>query len=75
MTMIYAVMAAVLGFAVWQLCQFVRRIHAGGCASGDCTGCDCSLKKYKMRDKEGGNNVSNATIFLRDPLGMRKKIR
>lgn len=42
MRMIYAVIAAVLGFAGWQLYKFVRRINRGGCASGCCEGCEVS---------------------------------
>jgi hypothetical protein len=46
--MIYVVIAAVLGFAGWQLYKFVRRINTGSCASGGCSGChsnvNCSLQ-------------------------------
>ncbi|WP_019122614.1 FeoB-associated Cys-rich membrane protein [Brevibacillus massiliensis] len=49
--MIYVVIAAVLGFALWQLVSFVKRTKAGSCASG-CSGCgsdgNCSIQKTKM---------------------------
>lgn len=53
MRMIYAVIAAVLGFAGWQLYKFVRRINRGGCASGCCEGCEvsqtCASSKASLR--------------------------
>jgi hypothetical protein len=45
--MIYVLIAAVLGFAAWQLVQFARRTKQGRCAPGGCAGCgtsqSCSL--------------------------------
>ncbi|WP_081857223.1 FeoB-associated Cys-rich membrane protein [Tumebacillus flagellatus] len=37
--MIYLIIAAVLGFAAWQLVQFVRRTKQARCSSGGCAGC------------------------------------
>ncbi|MFC4076245.1 FeoB-associated Cys-rich membrane protein [Salinithrix halophila] len=48
--MIYLVIAAVLGFAAWQLVSFVRRLKNSGsaCSSGGCSGCpssgNCSIQ-------------------------------
>lgn len=46
--MIYLVIAAVLGFALWQLIGIVRRARTASCASG-CNGCgsngNCSMQK------------------------------
>ncbi|MBN2909175.1 hypothetical protein JQC72_06520 [Polycladomyces sp. WAk] len=58
--MIYVVIAAVLGFAGWQLYKFVRRMNVGCCSTSDCASCDCSLKKYKVQDraaKDGGHQT------------------
>ena len=46
--MIYLVIAAVLGFAAWQLFAVIRRTRQGSCASG-CSGCSskgsCSVQQ------------------------------
>jgi hypothetical protein len=45
--MIYVIIAAVLGFAAWQLIQFARRTKQARCTPGGCAGCghnsDCSI--------------------------------
>ncbi|ADG07237.1 FeoB-associated Cys-rich membrane protein [Kyrpidia tusciae] len=41
--MIYVVIAAVLGYAAWQLVRLFRRTRSGGCAAG-CDQCNaCAL--------------------------------
>ncbi len=54
--MIYVIIAVVLGFAGWQLFQFVKRARGGSCASG-CNGCgsdgNCSIQHSQMPKIEG----------------------
>lgn len=53
--MIYVVIAAVLGFAAWQLISFVKKARIGGCASG-CGGCgengSCSMQEMQFSQLE-----------------------
>lgn len=49
--MIYVIIAAVIGFAAWQLVAFVRKARAGSCSSG-CNGCgsngNCSIQHSQL---------------------------
>lgn len=55
--MIYLVMAAVFGFAGWQIFRFVRRLRRDDCPAGYCPACsvqDCGKKRRMEQKKEEG---------------------
>lgn len=53
--MIYVIIAAVIGFAAWQLLAFVRKAKAGSCSNG-CNGCgsngSCSIQASQFSGLE-----------------------
>lgn len=59
--MIYVVMAAVFGFAGWQIYRFVRRLRTSDCSTGDCPACSVQdyCKGRKDIKKEGHQSFSD----------------
>lgn len=58
--MIYLVMAAVFGFAGWQIFRFVRRLRRDDCPAGYCPAYsvqDCGKKRRMEQKKEEGQPV------------------